>query len=164
MSDFDTVVYNWITASLATAFPGVQVIRANQNGPRPSEPYVVYNVLNWTEASFETFETSEIDEDDLLVQHRKRNRVLVSVNAYAPNGREILTRLSFSNRIWEIRRALENARVSTIRTASIQDLTFLDDTRFMRRFETSFEFLVSTGLDETRPRVTEITVTGNPVY
>ena len=56
-SAFDQIVYDWIRNSLDVSIPGepdfsgTKVIRAEQNGPRPSEPYVSYKVLTWTESA-----------------------------------------------------------------------------------------------------------------
>lgn len=170
-STFDKVVHGWIKNALTLTPPGgtdyssVPVIRAEENGERPTVPYVTYKVTDWTESDFDTFEKSEVDEqnptDEMYVDHSNRNRVSVSVNAYHPDGREILSRVSKGRKQWEIRRELENAKVSHLRTGTIRDLTYLGDTRFRRRFQADFTFLAWAAFRELRPKVLEISATGN---
>lgn len=167
-SVFDKVVFDWLRSSLDLVIPGypdfsgAAVIREEQNGPRPDVEYLSFKVLDWTESDFDGFDKSEIDGDDdnLAVNYFNRNRVTVSVNAYSENGREMLSRVSKSKNKWEIRRELENDKVSHLRTGSIRDLTFLGDTRYRRRFQVDFLFLVWSDYLEIRPRVKEINVTG----
>ncbi len=167
-SIFDKVVFDWLRKSLDLVIPGypdfsgTPVIREEQNGPRPKVEYLSYKVLDWTESDFDGFDKSDIDGDDdnLAVDYYNRNRVTVSVNAYSENGREMLSRVSKSKKKWEVRRELLNDKVSHIRTGTIRDLTFLGDTRFRRRFQVDYTFLVWVDYLEIRPRVKEIELTG----
>ena len=162
-SPFDKIVFKWVNDALPDQFPGLVIVRAEQNGPRPNTDYVTFKVLDWTESDFDGFDKTEQgpETEFIDVLHYNRNRVTVSVNAYSEDGREMLTRLSKSKKKWEIRRELENGKVSHIRTGQVRDLTFLGDTRYRRRFQVDFIFLVWTDYLEVRPKVTEITANGN---
>ena len=159
-STFDKVVYKWIKDSVDLNFEGVTVIRSEQNGPRPEGDFVSYKVLNWLKSDFNGFKKSSIDDDDIKVNHFNRNLVTVSINVYSIYGREIVNDLTFSKNEWSVRRELMNSKVSQLSAGTVNDLTFLGDSDYRRRFQCDFKFLVWTEFDETRPKVNDLEISG----
>lgn len=159
-SNFDENLYEWIDASLSTDYPGLAIIRAEQNGPRPNPPYVTYKALIWNDDTHPTWEKSEVDEDFFQTDFENRVNVQVSINAYSPEGREMLTRLKDSKKSWPVRRLLENNNMSLLPPGEIQDLSRLGDTKFVKRFFRSFNFLTSTEYVVIEERVHSVTVDG----
>lgn len=158
--EFNTHLYDWIDLSLSIDYPGLIIIEAEQNGPRPKLPYVTYKALIWNEDAYSTWKRAEVDDDTFGVTYETRARIQVSVNAYATDGREMLTLLKDREWSWQVRRLLMNNRMSLINTGEIQNIPYLGDTNYLKRFFRTFNFLASTEFTDIRSRVHEVNISG----
>lgn len=160
----ESLMYNWINDSLVlNNFSGVTVIRESQEGPEAEGPLVTYNILTKTPEAYGTFEKRELEvptEEDMEVEHRKRNEVVVSVNAYADNGGDILDILVNSWKSYEIRQPLIAAGVGYVSSAVNAYLPIRNDTRYEPRYHQDFKFLAWTTYLEVRPKVKTIEIGG----
>ena len=160
-TDFESLIFDYLTAALSASYPGVLIVRSEQGGPRPPE-YVTYKVLPKVPSAFDGYEKvqSEEDEDFITVTHRNRGRVTVSIQAYSEDGEDILNKARYGTKAWAPRRILMNSGASLLSGGIVRDTTFLGDTGYRRRYTVELTFLAWTEYVEERPKVKEITASG----
>jgi hypothetical protein len=132
----DELIYNWIrqvTASQKT------VIKANQNGPRPPETFITWQIISLQPSDFSLLTETE-NGFDLEATDTRRYNVGVDVNVYGPDGVSILAALTQSNTDPDAREILSAQSTTLLGAGVIQDLAFLGDTNYEPRFQVEFQF------------------------
>ena len=93
-------LYNWMT----TVHPGITAVQAPYRGDRPDLPYLTYQIISVVMEADRYKETVNGAKDTVTQYGSAAMRV--SVNADAPNGYGLLTRLHQSKRHIDSRLAL----------------------------------------------------------
>lgn len=143
----ETLLYDWLV--LVTGYDEENVIRANQNGPRPVAPFATWQITTSEPADYSYIETQVVqtpDEEDEEIIHlngsttlMKRHIVSVDVNIYDPDGRSILSNLEMSNARTDVRQIFAPGTV-LIGASVIRDMTEVMDTKFVPRYQAEFRF------------------------
>lgn len=149
-------LYNWMT----TVHPDVTVVQAPFEGPRPASPYLTYQIISVVPESDRYKETVNQAKDTITYFGSASMRV--SINAYAPGGYDLLSRLHQSKRHIDSRLALlsDDEDLSLLGAGNIQNLTALGDEAWRSRFQSDFNFLVGIKSDWAFYRIRQWNLTG----
>lgn len=131
-----TQIYDWIAA--VTGLGTQKIIRANQSGPRPAAPFATFQIVT-IEAADYSDEVGTADGYDIDYADTRKYMVSVDVNTYGTTALSNMQKLVQSNRRPDIRSIL-TSETTLFGTESIQDLTGLDDTEFLPRYQAEFRF------------------------
>lgn len=139
VSTFHEAMFDWI--SLITGYASSNVIRGNQNGPRPSGNFATYQVTTVQLADFGGTEQGDPDVNGKFeYTHTTRNIVSVDVNIYDLEGWQILQKLDKSNMLLDVRGIFAPLGIVLIGSDAVQDLTQLGDTEWRPRYQAEFRF------------------------
>jgi len=131
------LLYDWLF--LVTGYNSQKIIRANQNGPRPSESFVTWQIISLQPADYSRIDNIQ-NGYSLEVTDTRRYIVGVDVNVYGPDGLTILPKLTQSNTDPEVQAIFTSNGTTLIGAGVIQDLTGLGDTTFEPRYRAEFTF------------------------
>jgi hypothetical protein len=130
-------LYDWIV--LATGLDNGNVIRANQNGPRPAEPFATFQIVTIESADYSDVNGVASDYDIDYTDTRKY-MVGVDVNVYGSNALSLMQALNQSNSNPNVQSLFAATGTVLHGTESIQDLTALEDTAWVERYQAEFRF------------------------
>lgn len=149
-------LYNWMT----TVHPGVTVVQAPFEGPRPASPYLTYQIISVVPEADRYKSTLNGAKD--TVTHFGTATMRVSVNAYAQGGYDLLNKLHQSKRDINSRLALlsDSEDLTLIGQSGVNTLTALGDESWRSRFQSDFNFLVGIKSDWTFERIQQFNLTG----
>lgn len=149
-------LYNW----METVNPLVSNLQAPFEGPRPASPYLTYQIISLVPER-DLYKESLNATKDVVTRYGSA-AMRVSINAYAPNGYDLLNRLHQSKEDWDSRMALlsDDEDLSLLGAGNIQTLTALGDESWRSRFQADFNFLVTIKSDWTFYRIQQFTLTG----
>jgi hypothetical protein len=151
------LLQDWIIA--ITGYDDQHVIRANQNGPRPTEPYATYQIISETQADFSYWDPTTAGGDDVTSTFIVPAMLMVSVDVFAPDGLDKLSALGQSKNLVSIRN-LFGPGIVLRRKRETRDLTELGDTRWRPRYQADFDFARYNELTEGNKRIIDIELTG----
>lgn len=157
--NLDTV-YDWITAALDKPLSD-NVIRENDIGPKPSNEFITFEILNVLLPDYEYWtKKPNIDEQKFDLEVTTRAKFVFSINVYANEGIETLKKLKMSPYDFAVETVLKNANVSFIGMSQIRNLTSLGDTAHVRRFQADFTFYSTLEETYTKEKITQYYITG----
>lgn len=144
----ETLLYDWIV--LVTGYDAENVIRANQNGPRPVAPFATWQITtsepdDYSYTSSELVETPDEEDEEIIHLNAsttimKRHIVSVDVNVYDSSGRSKLAELEMSNARTDVRQIFNDSGTVLIGASIVRDLTETIDTKFVPRYQAEFRF------------------------
>jgi hypothetical protein len=144
-STFMAAVHSWIVAT--TGFNAQNVFRAQQNGPErpPGTNWATFNFLSGDSRDYpiEKVEDNSPITAPMMTAKRTRIRpgtVMVSVNMYHPEGPDKLRELDDSKAERVTRQIFTPAGAVLIGVGQIRNLTALNETVWVPRFQADFTF------------------------
>jgi len=161
--DFNQMLYRWITE--VTGYPDGYVIKANQNGPRPSEvsldDYATYQIISIAPSDYSDVKKSEFNLDLVQAEYTNKSIMAVSVNVYAGNGRQIIQALLQSRYTLIVRNLLREYKAVLLGASDTRDLTELGDTEYRDRYQADYTFGIYEGVSELYEKIKEYDNNGN---
>lgn len=126
--------------TLFTTVTGVQVIWAEQNAPRPANPYISLKLLNSNAIGYDYI--TEPDDDGMAVIYGNREFTL-EINYFGNDGLGAMEqiRTAFFNPV--IREELNQIGLVFVERLTFLDTTQLLDTRYERRYTMELRFRYS---------------------
>ncbi|HXK37395.1 MAG TPA: hypothetical protein VJ553_07485 [Candidatus Paceibacterota bacterium] len=124
-------------ATWVAGVTGVTVIIAPFNGPAPDPPYI--SIFDFDESGncYPSVERIAQEGGSILYSVQDPTKLVVSFNAYAANGRELLAKVKdFASLPQVIGRPILHD------VGHIRNLSFLDDSVFAPRYQCDFTFSV----------------------
>lgn len=169
MSHMDNIAF-WIQ-SLYPTIPVVIVPLAGEtddtskwlDGPAPSGDYITLFDMSSKGNVYTNVEKEAIDGDPNNVKYTSQNHTLlrVSVNAYHPDGMEILHNIECASDLPPVRLSDDtHFRPIVADSGDVRNLAFLDDTAFKPRYQCEFTFRVSYIREVIDPKVRRVEITG----
>ncbi len=131
-------IKTWL--SDVTGFTPGQIIKANQNGPRPSGEYITFSIDSNIKASNAFLWREEKDVDTTYLNFYTPKEIIVSINIYSKDGEVLHSKLDASFNLYFIRLALKEENLVLIEGSSVNNLTGLGDTKFIPRFQADYRF------------------------
>ena len=150
-------IYDWANTVLSD-----QIIRADQNGPRPLTSYATFKIIQSISSDFSLKEESEnmpVD-DDIIETYRNRHKVIVDVNLYHEDGIDLLGKLDQARYLLDARLILQAANSVLIGSGDIRDLSPLGDTGFRPRYQSEFNFYSWNELTQPNQKILIINLQG----
>lgn len=150
----------WI--STGTGIAADHVIRANQNGPdQEPDSLITFQLINTLLNNHEDYKKeADPEPGDISATHAVKATLTLSVNAYAPNGDQLLAQLWNRRLTYEGRRDLRAVKASNIGFSGVRDLTYKQDGTWRPRFQADFILDYRTLLVETNKTVDKLTLSG----
>jgi hypothetical protein len=153
------LLHDWITT--VTGYDDQHVIRANQNGPRPTEPYATYQIISVNPADFAYWTKVALGvDDDIETTYRTPAMVMVSVDMYASDGITKLAELGQSKYLYNIRNIFTPSDIVLRNKRDTRDLTDLGDTRWRPRYQADFDFAWYNTITEINQLILEMELHG----
>jgi hypothetical protein len=141
------LLFDWI--KLVTSYADEKIIRANQNGPKPADPFVTWQIVSAVPSDFSDVNRTDAGGYVMDSTDTRRYRIGVDVNAYGSDGLTILANLTQSNTDPEVREVFGGNGITLMGSTTIQDLTGLGDTKWVPRYQAEFEFNVFIELNKS---------------
>ena len=135
------LLFDWI--QLVTSYADEKIIRANQNGPKPADPFITYQVISAVPHDFSRIDETEgagayeVDSKDT-----RRYDVTVDINAYGTSGLTEMQRLTQSNTRADVKQLFRDTGTSLLGSDNLQDFTDVGDTKYVPRYQGEFQFYV----------------------
>jgi hypothetical protein len=148
----------WI--ELVTGYDSQHVIQANQNGPRPTEPYATFKIISATPSDFSYATAADAGGDEVTRTYFSPAMVLVSVNIYDETGLEKLADLGQSKYLLSVRDIFQADSIVLRNKRETRDLVEIGDTRWRPRYQADFEFAWYNSLAEINQRIYQWEIQG----
>lgn len=161
ITEIETALYNWAAAVVAAAGSSAQVIFLNQDGPRPTPPFVGLNLIGPRMTGGSDHQSDQGTGDQGFIQQGMRE-FTVSVNVYAENDSLTLaTKLhsSLNNPVYFDQLAEDKIGVGAVN--DVNDLSQFLETEWERRSQ--FDFMIYSGVNDeyTSPIIETVDYTNN---
>jgi hypothetical protein len=138
----NALIFDWI--KLVTSYADEKIIRANQNGPKPADPFVTWQIVSAIPADFSDHDglpaTANPADYDVEYTDTRRYAIGVDINVYGSNGLNTLAALTQSNADPDVQAIFKDDGSTLLGSATVQDLTGLGDTKFVPRYQAEFLF------------------------
>lgn len=117
ITNIEDALYTWVTdvAALATIF-------AHQNSPRPTDPYVLINILQSTPLGREESEATLQIDDSIDVDYSNVEELFVSINTYYSGAFQTATKLKDSLGRITVQETLFGSGLGYLRTGAVLDI------------------------------------------
>jgi len=135
------------------------VIFADQNSPRPSDPYAVIRIGTISQLGQD--ELREIDPDTLLATTGGQRRATISVDYFGSNALENIMKASNSLEKWSLVDTFNTAGIAFIEKNDIQNLTAMLETKYQQRANFDFFIGFAENVEEDLGIIEEVELTGN---
>lgn len=134
-------IRDWIQEVVDPTETSVLVIIAPTNAPAPAGDYLTVFDMGAQASCYPSVEREWVDpETKEMIKHTTQihSVVTMSVNAYASNGEELLSKIKAAASL-----PPEQGRPVMADCSDIRNLAFLDDTGFTPRYQCDYTFRVS---------------------
>lgn len=149
-------VKSWIRS--VTGYGIGHVIMRNAGGPRPSEPYAVFDSPVMSERVGSRFVSSEsVDTGVLTRTHTQVIMVRIGVDVMSPLGAQVLDTLELSTGTFAERARLADADLAFVRRSSAIYVPSYSDTDPRHRYRADFYFYSQIDLTETDYEMQSVT-------
>jgi hypothetical protein len=140
--------------------PGVTVIWAEQNAPRPQGEFVTLKIISGPiKIGRDESRISETIPGQLdIIGHRS---FIVSINSYGGDALVLLLKLQDSLSLLSVRDPLSTAGLTVNDVGNVRDVTAVVDTRFERRANLEVTFSYVTTYDENPGYIEKVSVAEN---
>lgn len=89
--NIENALYTW-----ASGVSGITTIFAHPNAPRPTDPYVLINVVQSTPVGIEESKSTLLVGDSVDIDYSNVENILVSINTYYTGAQQAATKLKDS--------------------------------------------------------------------
>lgn len=141
---YDTAVHEWIMA--ATGYDDQHVIRSEQVGPRPTDGHATYLDIAGADAQFSEVVKEETvpESDNYEVTYTAPKQLTYSINIFAADGQELLSRLWKSRYLLAPRLALRAEGLVLMARGDINQVSTIGDTSWRRQYHADYTFSLYT--------------------
>lgn len=164
----DKAIYEWLVAGLVNQFGFLpeNIAMESQGAPRPENvDYVTFSVLDDSMEGSSNLKKSETVHPDLgpgvLLDYYGPAQILVAVNVFSKQGREVHKYLGNSDSIYVTRSSLKKSNMGLVSADAATRATGFDETTDYPKFVSTYTFTCWDEYSEILEEVQTITITGS---
>jgi len=136
----ESTIFNW-----ASDVTGLQVYQAPITNPqdKPQGDYCTFQLINIVMSDYNQLNSQDKDADFINKTTSNNALIFVSINVFGYQAYQKIVDLNASGTFWQYRKELADNNIAINRLGNPQNLTGVDDTNFVDRWQADIEFRVT---------------------